>query len=400
MGTPQYKKQKSPFKMEKMMAGIGAQLRAIGPALQQTLPKPPYIVLAAQGTATPSARSGMTTSSAQSGIYVPIYMHKYLHVADDASKGGVIIFAFVKGPVNQERHTVRDSPKGSVITYTAGLFEGDYPPRIKPPPGVRDPLTGAPSRDIRTEPALIVTFEIAAVRKITVDLGFGVAIGATAKPALALPTTRESFYMDAQSWWAATSGVRQKLRGGTVTFLQDLAEMRDLREALTLKVLRGNNAADFSGSYVPVRYFKMLGPPGGGSHIVVVLLNKERGGPANENMVSAVAPQGGLAFYDPRFFFVRPGDGALVPKQGAINPGAPLVFLEITLKSSGGMGTIEMGLARFRTEMRKTDTLTLLRFNEASWQAAESNTGARGSSVDTQFEVEVKSSKGNLRILR
>jgi hypothetical protein len=178
-----------------MVAGIGAQRRAIGPALQ-TLPKPPYIVLAPQGT---------TTFSALSGIYVPIYMHQYLHVAADASKGGVFTFAFVKGPVNQERHTVPSDKvqrEGSVITYTAGLFEGDYPPRIKPPPGVRDPRTGAPSRDLRREPALIVTFEIAAVRKITVDLGLGVAIGPTAKPALA--TRHESFYMDAQSWWAAT----------------------------------------------------------------------------------------------------------------------------------------------------------------------------------------------------
>ena len=143
-------------------------------------------------------------------------------------------------------------------------------------------------------------------------------------------------------------------------------------------------------------YFKVLGPPGGGSHIVVVLLNKERGGPANESMVSAVGPQGGLTFYDPRF--VRPGDGRLVPKTGAIEPGEPLVYLEITLNSSGR--TIEMTLARFQTQMRKSDFVAVLRFNEGSWQAAESNTGARVSSVDTQFEVEVKSSKGNLRILR
>jgi hypothetical protein len=87
-----------------------------------------------------------------------------------------------------------------------------------------------------------------------------------------------------------------------------------------------------------------------------------------------------------------------VPKPGAIKRGAPLVFIELTLTSRGR--TIEMTLARFQTEMRKSNTVALLRFNEASWQAAESNTGARVSSVDTQFEVEVKSSKGNLRILR
>jgi hypothetical protein len=170
-------------------------------------------------------------------------------------------------------------------------------------------------------------------------------------------------------------------------------------EALTLKVLRGNNAADFPGSYVPVGYFKVLGPPGGGSKIIVVLLNKERGGPANESMVSAVTPQGWLTFYDPRLFVVRQGDVQPVPKPGAIEPGVPMVYLERTLNSRGRI-TIEMTLARFQTQMRKSDYVALLRFNEASWQAAESNTGARVSSVDTQFEVEVKSSKDNLRLLR
>jgi hypothetical protein len=143
----------------------------------------------------------------------------------------------------------------------------------------------------------------------------------------------------------------------------------------------------------------MLGPPGGGSHIVVVLLNKERGGPANESMVSAVTPQGWLTFYDPRLFVVRQGDVQPVPKPGAIEPGVPMVYLERTLNSRGRI-TIEMTLARFQTQMRKSDYVALLRFNEASWQAAESNTGARVSSVDTQFEVEVKSSKDNLRLLR
>jgi hypothetical protein len=76
-----------------------------------------------------------------------------------------------------------------------------------------------------------------------------------------------------------------------------------------------------------------------------------------------------------------------------------MVYLERTLNSRGRI-TIEMTLARFQTQMRKSDYVALLRFNEASWQAAESNTGARVSSVDTQFEVEVKSSKDNLRLLR
>ncbi len=79
-----------------MMAEMGAQLRAVGASLQ-SLPKPPYIVLSAQGT---------TTFSALSGMYVPIYMHKYVHDAADASKGGVFTFAFVKGPVNQEMWSV------------------------------------------------------------------------------------------------------------------------------------------------------------------------------------------------------------------------------------------------------------------------------------------------------
>ena len=363
--------------MDKMMAGIGAQLRAIGPALQ-TLPKPPFIVLSAQGT---------TTFSALSGIYVSIYMHQYLHVAADASKGGVFIFAFVKGPVNQERYTVPDSPEGSVTTYTAGLFEGAYPPRIKPPPGVRDPLTGAPSRDLRREPTLIVTFEIAAVRKITVDLGFGVVIGPTATPALA--TRHESFYMDAQSWWAATSGYQQKLRGGTITLLQDLAEMRDVRETLTLKMLRGDkNNADFSGSYLPVRYVKERQP--GGSRITVALLNKEQGAPLNETMVSLGSPQGDLSLFDPRFFRVLPGGRHPVPIPRSIKPRSPLVSIELTLNAQGRVTEATMGLMRVNPDMTRSDPVAVLSLTDAWWFAATSRTGLAIGNNGMQFEVRAK----------
>jgi hypothetical protein len=365
--------------MEKMMAGIGAQLKAVGAAMQ-TLPKPPYIALAAQGT---------TTFSALSGMYVPIYMHKYLHDASDASKGGVFTFAFVKGPVNQERYTVPidKAPKESAITYTMGLFEGDYPPRIKPPPGVRDPRTGAPSRDLRREPALIVTFEIAAVRKITVDLGLGVAIGPTAKPALA--TRYESFYMDAQSWWAATSGVQQKLRGGTVTFLQDLAEMRDVRETLTLKMLRGDkNNADFTGSYLPVRHVKERQP--GGSRITVALLNKEQGAPLNETMVSLGSQQGELNSFDPRFFRVLPGGRHPVPIQGSMKVRSPLVNLELTLDAQGRVTKATMALMRVNPDMTRSAPVAVLSFIDASWLASTSKTGLVISNNGMQFEVRAK----------
>ena len=365
------------------MAGMGAQLNAIGPALQ-SLPKPPYIVLSAKGT---------TTFSALSGIYVPIYMHHYLHVADDASKGGEVIFAFVKGPVNPEMRTVPDS-QGSVITYTAGLFEGDYPPRIKPvaldgqtgAPS-RDPRTGALFRDLSTEHALIVTFEIAAVRKITVDLGLGVAIGATAKPAHA--KRYESFYMDAQLWWAATSGYQQKLRGGTITLLQDLAEMRDVRETLTLKVLRGNNAADFTGSYVPVMYVKERQP--GGSRITVALLNKEQGAPLNEILrVSLGSPQGEVSLFDPRFFRVLPGGRHPVPIPRSIKPRSPLVSIELTLNAQGRVTKATMGLMRVNPDMTRSAPVAVLSFIDASWLAATSKTGLVISNNGMQLEVRAK----------
>jgi hypothetical protein len=375
--------------MDRMMVGIGAQLRAIGPALQ-TLPKPPYIVLAPHGT---------TALSALSGMYVPIYMHKYLHDAADASKGGVFTFAFVKGPVNQEMYTVpsdKAQREGSVITYTAGLFEGDYLPRIKPPPGVRDPLTGAPSRDLRREPTLIVTFEIAAVRKITVDLGLGVAIGPTATPALA--TRYESFYMDAQSWWAATSGVQQKLRGGTVTFLQDLAEMRDVRETLTLKVLGDKNNADFTGSYLPVRYVKERQP--GGSRITVALLNKEQGAPLNEVLrVSLGSQPGAMNLFDPRFYREILGrrDPVTIPLSMKVS--SPLVNLELTLNAQGRVTKATMALMRVNPDMTRSDPVAVLSLTDAMWLAATSTTGPLVIDINemqNKMQLEVRAKHGDI----
>jgi hypothetical protein len=371
--------------MDKMMAGMGAQLKAVGAAFQ-TLPKPPYIVLAAQGT---------TPFGALGGIYVPIYMHKYLHDASDASKGGGFTFAFVKGPVNPEMDTVPDSPKGSVITYSTWFFGGDYPPRIKPVARDRetgapspDPRTGAPSRDLLTEIALIVTFEIAAVRKITVDLGLGVAIGPTAKPALA--KRHESFYMDAHSWWAATSGVQQKLGSGTVTFLQDLAEMRDVRETLTLKVLRGDkNNADFTGSYVPVRYVKERQP--GGSRITVALLNKEQGAPLNEILrVSLGSQQGALSLFDPRFFREELGRRDPVPIPGSMKVRSPLVRIELTLNAQGRVTKATMELVRVNPDMTRSAPVAVLSLTDAWWLAATSRTGLAIGNNGMQFEVRAK----------
>ncbi len=375
--------------MDKMMAGIGAQLRAIGPALQ-TLPKPPYIALSAQGT---------TAVSALSGIYVPIYMHQYLHYAADASKGGVVIFALVKGPVNQERDTASSdiAQKGPRVTYTTGLFgvgyPPSYPPKIIPPFGVRDPQTGAPSRDLRREPALIVTIEFSAVRKITVDLGLGVAIGATAKPALVM--RYESFNMDAQSWWAAKSGVKQKLTSGTISLSQDMVEMRDLRdgapqpswplgwpgsnETLTLNVQTsfGKIVPDFSGKYVPVRYSKRQDARlGGGSFVQLTMLNMDSGGPRTESLVKLdMRKQGEENLHDHRYFAVIPGGTEIVPIRGKMNPGSagiPCVTLEVSLDSQGLIKDGTMGFTRMGADMRLTGFIAAVRFDESAMRAAES----------------------------
>lgn len=343
-----------------------------------------------------------------SGTYVPIYMLKRLYETADPSKGGSFVFAFVKGPVPEEREDV-PAPRGSSVSYTKEFFGGGYPPRIKPPALPR--LGALAPRNILREPVLIVTFSISAVKSVKVDLGMGLAIsaGGPQRPAPAIPLavfTVDSFSMDAEAWYRAASGVQQKLpKVGQVTLTQDMAEMRDLREALTLKVLRGPNS-DFSGGYVAVQYLKEVSRlPGGGARISVVLLNRERGGPAAENMVPlgsergvpvASTPQGELKLYDPRFFRVR-DTRFFVPIPRAIKAGSPIVVLSLSIDSRGLIQNVTIALSRVNTDMTLSNPLAVLNLNGASWEAAArstNNTSGAGhgagvvvSNNGMQFEV-------------
>lgn len=328
-----------------------------------------------------------------SGTYVPIYMLKRLYDAADPSKGGSFVIALVKGPVPEQMEDVL-GPTGSSVSYTTEFFGGGYPPRIKPPAT----LVGAPApRDIRREPVLIVTFSITGKRTVKVDLSTGLAIstgGPQRRPAPAMPVAVfmiDSFEMDAEAWYRATCGVQQKLtKVGQITLLQDFGEMRDLRDALTLRVLRGPKNLDFSGGYVAVRYSKEVSSlPGGGARISVVLLNKARGGPSSESMVQL---EGQLVLYDPRFLRVQ--DTRFVPTARAIKAGSPVVALSLSIDSRGLVRNVVIALMRVNTDMTLSDPVAVLNLNGASWEAAAGSTCSAGhgagvvvSNNGMQFEV-------------
>ena len=335
-----------------------------------------------------------------SGTYVPIYMLQRLYHAADPSKGGSFVFACVKGPViNQERESASRAPRGSSVTYTKGFFGGGYPPSIVPPAPPR--LGALAPRDISKEPVLIVTFSVSAARSVKVDLGIGLAIsqGGPQRPATAMPLavlTIDSFEMDADAWYGAAGGIRQKLANvGQITFRQDFDEMRDVREALTLQwrgggFLQKAKGLDFSGSYVPVNHFKEVSKvPGGGVRITVALLNKARGGPSADNMVLLSSPRGEQLF-DTRFFREVDGRGVM-GIQGSIKAGSPIVVLDLSLDVQRRFKDGTIFLRRVNADMTFSP-VAVLKLDEASWKAAVSK-GAVVRDGGMQFDVKANGAR-------